>query len=603
MGSKKKGNGQRLRYKRGGKVGVFLAVLLCGISLCSIQARATEEEPYFGKNEDYLLRTKKPDERGAGHYFEFVNGEEESYTVQAGDTLWGIADKFYGSGTAYQQLWEDNKERVHTPETLQTGTKLKLQERLYTAAGIQDYVRDDVIDRSRNTDAAAWEWEPEGNRYQIFQTLTYRNDFGQKAPCQYWEEFKREVTNCARTVCGERVSELSFSRYRVTGLCDMGYYQFVFDGGSKQYLVMAAFSYTGEEKSEEFVVLNGYGEAMSLGCENMKSEIFTVCDLDRCDEADLKEARGKTFYLAARCIDSLMYFPKMADYVGADDWNYPQLHNPFTQAMHSFCKEPLERAAVSSKNQRIVWKDAVLEELVRKELARLWQLTDEEKKAFMERPVTTADFAGIERLSLYEDWDDQEIYLALNTWEASGNAVLYDEGECAKSSQKVLTTLDDLGNFTDLKRLDITLRGADITDFSAVGRLTGLRELYLELGNMRARIENQDIAFLGNLKDLRLLYLYGRDYKAGSYLSTPTRSLEKITDLSVLTNCPKLAYLKLAAGNVENYHFITELPQIYYMELMGAPDMKNTAPNPSLMPNACFIEYYDEQILFDIGRG
>ena len=71
----------------------------------------------------------------------------------------------------------------------------------------------------------------------------------------------------------------------------------------------------------------------------------------------------------------------------------------------------------------------------------------------------------------------------------------------------------------------------------------------------------------------------------------------------MLANCPKLAYLKLAAGNVENYHFITELPQIYYMELMGAPDMKNTAPNPSLMPNACFIEYYDEQILFDIGRG
>lgn len=582
---------------------VCLVVFLCSIFLHSMQVKATERGLYFGTDEDYLLRTQKPDERGQGHYFEFVNGDEESYTVQAGDTLWGIAREYYGSGTEYQKLWEDNKELIDTPETLQIGTKLKLQERLYTAAGMQDYVRDDVIRSSTNTESAAWDWKPEGDCYQIFQTLTYRNDFGEKDPCGHWEEFKREAKACAESVCGDRVTELSFARYRVTGLCDLGYYQFVFDSGSKKYLVMTAFSYTDERKSEEFVVFNGYGQVISLDCKNMKSEIFTVCDLDRCDEEDLKEARGKTFYLAARCIDSLMYYPKMADYVGADDWNYPQLHNLFTQAMHSFCEEPLKRAAVSSNDQKIVWKDAVMEKLVREELARLWQLSDEEKKAFMERPMTAADVAGITRLSLYGDWQDKEIYLQLNSWEESGNAIVYDKEECAEHSQTMLTTLDDLENFTELNRMDIFLCGADITDFSAIGSLTGLRELCLELEHMQGRMKNQDIAFLGKLKNLRLLYLYGWDHEEDSFFATPTQSLEGITDLSVLEKCPQLAYLKLTTGNVEDYDFLKKLPQMYYIELMGTEDMKNVTPNLSLLPNACFVECYDEQILFDIGRG
>lgn len=593
---------QSFKCKSFVSVCVFLAVLLCGVFQYPIQVKATEMEVYFGTDEDYLLRTRKPEDRGAGHYFEFVNGEEEYYTVQAGDTLWGIALEYYGSGTEYQKLWEDNKELINTPETLQIGTELKLQERLYTAVGMQDYVRDDMIRDSVNTDAAAWEWEPGGDCYQIFQTLTYRNDFGEKAPCRYWEEFKREATACATKVCGDRVSELSFARYRVTGLCDMGYYQFVFDGGSKKYLIMTAFSYTDEGESEEFVVYNGYGEEMFLDCKNMKSEIFTVCDLDRCDEEDLEEARGKTFYQAARCIDSLMYYPKMADYVGADDWKYPQLHNTFTQAMHSFCEEPLERAAVSSKDRQIVWKDVVLEELVREELARLWQLTDEEKRAFMERPVTAADVAGIERLSLYVDDKDRNTYLQLNSWAESRNAVLYNKGEPVKSSHKVLTTLDDLANFTGLNRVDITLCGSEITDFSALGQLTGMRELCLELENTQSRIGNQDIAFLEKLTNLRLLYLCGWDREEDSYFSNPTRALEQITDLSVLENCPCLAYLRLTTGNVENYDFLKDLPQMYYIELMGAGDMINVSPDLALLPNACFVEYYDEQIVFDIGR-
>ncbi len=68
----------------------FLSAVLLGLFLCPLQAHA-----YFGVDEDYLLRTEKPEGRGTGpyHYLEFVSGDTDSYTGQAGDSLWKIARK------------------------------------------------------------------------------------------------------------------------------------------------------------------------------------------------------------------------------------------------------------------------------------------------------------------------------------------------------------------------------------------------------------------------------------------------------------------------------------------------------------------------------
>ncbi len=96
----------------------------------------------------------------------------------------------------------------------------------------------------RHGDSAAWDWKENGACYQMFQTVTARNDLGEDDPYSHWEDFKHEAEMCAGKVCGDRVSDLSFARYRVTDLCDMCYYQFVFDGGSKKYLIMAAFACT-----------------------------------------------------------------------------------------------------------------------------------------------------------------------------------------------------------------------------------------------------------------------------------------------------------------------------------------------------------------------
>jgi len=576
--------------------GICFAVLLCSLSARPIQAQAY----YYGVDEDYLLRVNKPVERGKGHYFEYVNPDEETYTVQEGDTLWGIARKYYGSGTAYQKLWDDNKERVNTPETLRVGTELKIAERLYTGVGMQDYSYEEVLHVSMNAKSSAWEWKPEGESYQMFQTVTYRNDLGEKDPYRHWEQFQREAEACSRKVCGDRVSDLSFARYRVTDLCDMCYYQFVFDGGSKKYLIMAAFAYTDERKSEEFVVFNGAGEVIPIGCENLKSETFTVCDLDRCSEEDLREAKGKTFYEVARCIDTGLYSPKSADYVGAEDWKYYQLHNPFTQAMRSLYDGPLERVSEYPDDHEIMWQDPVFEKLVREELARLWQLTDEEKGAFMARPVTEADLAGVDSLYLYvnQAYEGYEsVVLQLNNYRERW-AVSPDWGNCTEEDYAILTGFDDLVHFKELIRLDITLRSTDTTDFSAIGEIAGLRELNLEADDMKSRIENEDLAFLGRLRSLRRLSLEGSDDQA---IYEP-HYYDHITDLSVLKNCPQLTYLWVATRYVESYDFLRELPGIRFFLLVGPYDTESAMPNLAHLPNVVYVECYNEVIFWDIGR-
>lgn len=512
---------------------LFLAVILCGLCMSPMQAQA-----YFGTDEDYLLRTQKPEGRGEGpfYYLEFVSEDEDSYIVQEGDTLWGIAREYYGSGTAWQKLWDDNAGRIASPETLQIGTKLDLEKRLYVNVGMQDYVRNVLIHDSYSGYSSAWEWEPDSLRYEVFPKMTYRNDLDEKDPYRNWEAFQTAVTDCSRRLCGDRVSGLSFERYQVTDVCDLG----------------------------------------------------------RCSEADLEVAKGKTFYMAARTIDSGAYLSKTMDNIGADEWDYPQLHNPFVQAMQSFCDEPLARTDDFSENQEIQWKDPVLEKMVREQLAGLWQLTEEEKKAFMARPVTTADLAGVKRLDLYENRKSQEVVLQLNNCEGM---IWFDAYKCSGSEQSVLTTLDDLAYFKDLRSVNLYLNGSDIVDFSALGEITGLRELTLETDNAQAELRNEDLIFLEKLKNLRRLYLFGQDQVGDEMVY----ALDRITDLSVLENCPQLAYLMVDTGNVENYDFLGKLPELYQIELMGREDMLNVQPDTSLMPNACFIEYYGEQIRFDVG--
>lgn len=52
---------------------------------------------------------------------------EQTYTVEAGDTLATIADKFYGDSTAWRKIYDANKSAVgDDPDKLKVGTQLRI---------------------------------------------------------------------------------------------------------------------------------------------------------------------------------------------------------------------------------------------------------------------------------------------------------------------------------------------------------------------------------------------------------------------------------------------------------------------------------------------
>ena len=53
--------------------------------------------------------------------------EEVSYTVAAGDTLWKIAEKFYGSGEMWTKIYADNKLVISNPNVIYAGQVLTIQ--------------------------------------------------------------------------------------------------------------------------------------------------------------------------------------------------------------------------------------------------------------------------------------------------------------------------------------------------------------------------------------------------------------------------------------------------------------------------------------------
>lgn len=52
--------------------------------------------------------------------------EAQMYTVQKGDTLWKIAEKFYGDGSKYPEIVKANSPPVKNPDLIQPGWVLRI---------------------------------------------------------------------------------------------------------------------------------------------------------------------------------------------------------------------------------------------------------------------------------------------------------------------------------------------------------------------------------------------------------------------------------------------------------------------------------------------
>jgi nucleoid-associated protein YgaU len=51
---------------------------------------------------------------------------EQSYTVQDGDTLWAIAERYYGDGSQYTRIFDANRDQLDSPDVIQAGQTLRI---------------------------------------------------------------------------------------------------------------------------------------------------------------------------------------------------------------------------------------------------------------------------------------------------------------------------------------------------------------------------------------------------------------------------------------------------------------------------------------------
>lgn len=54
------------------------------------------------------------------------SSETEYYTIESGDTLWGIAAKFLGNGSKYPEIFDANREVIEDPDKIFVGQKIRI---------------------------------------------------------------------------------------------------------------------------------------------------------------------------------------------------------------------------------------------------------------------------------------------------------------------------------------------------------------------------------------------------------------------------------------------------------------------------------------------
>ncbi len=54
------------------------------------------------------------------------NPYQQKHVVQKGDTLWKIADEYYGDGRLYTKIFEANRDVLADPDKIKPGQELRI---------------------------------------------------------------------------------------------------------------------------------------------------------------------------------------------------------------------------------------------------------------------------------------------------------------------------------------------------------------------------------------------------------------------------------------------------------------------------------------------
>lgn len=510
---------------------------------------------------NYSPVSELPQKADAGDYIPLL-AEGGTCQVKKGDTLWDIAQKQYGDGSLYPQLVEMNRETLTDPNLILPGQRLILPEIVYLPKShTPDADSREGAFRIEYADVRSFR-DPINANIKLGNTISgiriytgwQTNPMGYNALTQDWEAFVSEVERSSREICGDRVNNLTFEKYRMADGCDLCGYSFTFEMG-KELREVAVFYRFGRQNMAEIIGTRAR--------EIVNREGVVLKNAVRYVAASFEDLGGEI----GRSADQ-----SREEKTAAGDWKYSSLQNPFAILMDNYGIHILREGEKeeTEKDCEIIWEEPLFEQAVRNLLVRFWRMDEEEEKAFMERPVMASDLAMIKTFSCdvfyhTEPAYQKEVWL---TFGGDDEVITLEGGEAFSFA--------DIAHFSSVERMRLT----GMADYSFLSKLPKLESLTIYSGR-----PTEDLSFLADCKGLRVLGILGDGFGM-------------VTDLSVLSNMKGLEKLTLETPRVTDFSFLKECTQIRGIWLEGrrSDGELSATPDLELLPNAVTVEFYDEKI-------
>lgn len=92
-----------------------------GLPLVAVEEKVEGTKPLLSGASESVAASESSTKSGAEPELDFIE-----YTVEFGDTLSGISERFLGSQSRFREIYEANKDRMDSPDRLRVGKAIRI---------------------------------------------------------------------------------------------------------------------------------------------------------------------------------------------------------------------------------------------------------------------------------------------------------------------------------------------------------------------------------------------------------------------------------------------------------------------------------------------